>query len=419
MSFVSRVLLAVVPIGLVAAQPFIAGCWELTSTSNNRAIQEYNFGNSWGPTFQIQTALVDSITRQVQNQNFLNPTSVSYSGSTLTFILLGGQARWTLTTVSATQLSGVAIGSLGQQTAFALNRPRPGRPFWCNAVTPAPTPPPTPAPTPNPTPKPTPNPTPKPTPNPTPKPTPSPTPNPTPVPTPSITLPPPGAPFPAPSSAPGPVSTPAGSNNDGGMSMPTTQGGGGGGGGIIIADGGVSGSAPGGSLGNEAPAELDIALIVGCAVGGLVCLICLIVLLVLFMRRKRSSKSSSKSPLPPSSSNVPMNAIYGPASIADPSLDFAKPIYQSPREPAPTFSENNLAIGHYGPSPANPNPTVSYYGASLKSASSGGDVYLPLGLRGDDEADGVVLANDLNWRPAAPLPGNQQVGSDYPSQNMY
>jgi hypothetical protein len=196
----AMIFLLLLLLSLSAAQPFIAGCWELTSTSNNRAIQEYNFGNAWGPTFQIQTALVDSITRGVQNQIFLNPTAVQYTGSTLTFLLLGGSARWTLSTVTATQLTGVAFSNTGAQVPFAMNRPRAGRPFWCTAVTPAPTPPPTPAPTPSPTPKPTPVPTPlptpKPTPSPTPSPTPKPTPNPTPVPTPSITLPPVGPPVP-------------------------------------------------------------------------------------------------------------------------------------------------------------------------------------------------------------------------------
>jgi hypothetical protein len=170
---------------------------------------------------------------------------------------------------------------------------------------------------------------------------------------------------------------------------------------------------------DAAPAELDIGLIVGCAVGGLVCLICVIVLIVLLTRRGKRSKAQQPAPQPATSmvafSAAPSqaNGIYGPASIAGAPSDSAQPVYSSPRGMSPTPT---LAIGHYGPSPA--NPTVSYYGASLQSASSGGDVYLPLGLRGDDEADGLVMASDVHSRPAAPLPGNQ-IGSDYPSQNMY
>lgn len=372
------------------SQPFIAGCWELTSSSNNRVIQEYNFGNRWGPTFSILTAPVDQLTRDVGNVVNMNPTSVSYTNNILLFTVLNGMGRWNVSTVTPTQLAGFAVGS-GGPIALALNRPRAGRPFWCNAVTTPPTPPPTPAPTPAPTPKPTP----KPTPAPTPRPTPRPTPKPTPAPTPALSLPPPGSASPIDRSSTAVV--PSGSGGGGGVNdMTTTTVIGGGGGGGVIADGGN----PTDTLANNAPADVDVALIAGCAAGGVCLLLCLIVLIVCLTRRKRSRNEAVVEPTAPPSRASSNASMYGAVSLA-----------AGPQSPQHVYQPTS---GGYpgGYAADGRSPTVGQAGAygpltSLRSAeSTANEMYLPMGLRADDEADGVVLAQSFESRPAAPLPSD-------------
>jgi hypothetical protein len=380
------------------AQPFVAGCWQTVPDGTSTFVAEYSFGNTW-PTAALQAWSYDTSTGMMSFGPFVYTVlSQTFDGSTLTINTDLLNIVWTFTTVSPTSLVGTTSSMYGTYP-FALMRPT-SAPLFCDAVTVPPTPPPTPAPTPAPTPLPTPAPTPAPTPLPTPAPTPEPTPAPTPLPTPQpigITLPPPGSIVPQDSSVGG---------GGGDRTSGDDRTGAGGPAGDILSDPNATGGL------SDASGSMDIGVIVGCAIGGLLFLIG-VVLVVFYVVKKRKSAGGS-----PGTAKTDKNVAAGEDGTQ------LQPVYQAPSGISPTLAltrgSEALQPVYAPPSAIGKNPRVSeaiigtYEAPQLTrtttamsfmtGGSSTGELYLPLELRDNNQHDGVVLSRDIVNRPAAPLP---------------